>query len=66
MPHLEPSQDHKPLHFSACTKHLEVILGPGVMNLLIEPGDLTDTADTHFDLWLHTMVTHAANDYNRL
>lgn len=43
---------------------MEFVLDPDVMNLLLEPGVLTDSADTAFDLWFHALMASSANDYN--
>ena len=65
-PDLPDTEDHAPIKFSVCTKTVDVKLGQALMNLLLEPGDLEGTDDTKFDLWMHTLVAHACNDYNRM
>ncbi|KAF8344684.1 hypothetical protein F5887DRAFT_1075096 [Amanita rubescens] len=67
MPSLLPSRMWPPFYISVCMKKMEVTLDPEVgMNLLLEPVSMTDTADTAFDIWLHTVLVMSANDYNAL
>lgn len=59
-----PPRKRIPFHISVCTQDMEFVLDPDVMNLLLEPGVLTDSADTAFDLWFHALMASSANDYN--
>jgi hypothetical protein len=65
-PHLAACESQAPLKISVCFKTLTVTVGQGLINLLVEPGSLRDAKDTHFDIWLHTILIHAMNDYNRV
>jgi len=65
-PHLAARESHAPLKISVCFKTVYVTVGQGLINLLVEPGGLHDMNDTRFDIWLHTIITHAMNDYNRV
>lgn len=64
MPELFYVRKRKPLHISVCTHDMEFVLDPEVMNLLLEPGMVTDTSDTAFDIWFHGNMASSANEYN--
>ncbi|KAF8332195.1 hypothetical protein F5887DRAFT_1080942 [Amanita rubescens] len=66
MPSLQPSRHRPCLHISVCAKQMDVTLEPDLMNLLLEPGSMTNGADTAFDLWIHSLLATADNNYNNL
>ena len=51
---------------SVCTKQMELILDDLVLNMLLEPGSMTDGADRAFDMWFHALLATSGNDYNAL
>lgn len=66
MPWLIPSQAETRFRISVCTKKMELILDDLVLNMLLEPGSMTEGGDLAFDKWFHALLATSGNDYNAL